>query len=79
MAIRRKSDANRQPKQCRHHEAARHERANQDEHEQRQADDPSHDPLASCWCCCADCIDLAWYHMPRRGWWQGKDDDVRAG
>lgn len=68
--VRRKSDASKPVKDCEHHREAEHERANQYEHELRQVEDPGHDPLARCWCCCDDCPDLTWYNKPRKGvWW----------
>lgn len=65
MVIRRKSDAQQEPKHCEYHQRMLHERANQETHLQRQFDDLDHDLLAECWCCCDDCTDLVWHHGGR--------------
>lgn len=69
MPVRRKSDKDRPVKDCTYLEALRYEAHNQFVHQERQSAEPSHDPLAKCWCCCDACRDLSFYHPARKGTW----------
>lgn len=59
--VRRKSDAVREPVDCKYYRSFMHEQENQRIHEERM-NDPDHEQWSSCWCCCIDCDDLTWYH-----------------